>query len=233
MRINFKKLVHALWPARCGACGKLIKADTYLCEGCSLKLSYILAPVCKCCGAGKGRCGCKKHRHEFERNIAPFYYEDSSERVLANLKFRNMTANAKFVAVEIAKVLKEEYIGENFDIIACVPLSAARLRERGYNQSELIAKELSKIMLTEFNASCIKKVQNNKSQHKLSGIHRAGNVFGVYEANADIVNEKTVLLIDDILTTGATVGECAKMLRLAGATKVFCATGAITAYRGL
>jgi len=196
-------------------------------------LSYISAPVCLYCGAGKDRCKCKKHKHDYKRNIAPFYYEDSSERVLANLKFRNMTGNAKFVAEEIEKVLETEYVDERFDLIACVPLSAARLRERGYNQSDLIAKELSKMIGTEYNAKALVKVQNNKSQHKLSGIHRAGNVFGVYEANAKIADRKTVLLIDDILTTGATIGECAKMLRLAGAKEVFCATGAITAYRGL
>jgi competence protein ComFC len=231
--MKIKRFLHFLWPQRCAACSKLIKADTYLCEGCSFKLSYIIAPVCKFCGVGKDRCKCKKHKHEYTKNIAPFYYEDSGERVLANLKFRNMTANAKFVAEEIARLIETEYSEEHFELIACVPLSAARLRERGYNQSDLIAKELSKIIGTPYNAKAIVKVQNNKSQHKLSGIARAGNVFGVYEARAEIVKNKTVLLVDDILTTGATIGECAKMLRLAGAEEVFCVTGAITAYRGL
>ena len=229
MKGLFKKLIKIIWPQRCGSCHDIIDPNSFLCDSCTDELCFTEAPICKFCGRGKDRCCCRRHKREYERVIARFYYEKSAGNIIRNLKFRNMAGNAAFIAEQLVIYIHEEY-DIIFDLIASVPMSLKDKTKRGYNQAELIGKELSKQLQIKYDEKALYKVQENRTQHKLSAKERTGNVFGVYEADPASVNGKTILLVDDIVTTGATLNECAKMLRLAGAEQVFCVAGAITTY---
>ena len=125
---------------------------------------------------------------------------------------------------EMALSVKETFSDVSFDVITCVPLSKRRKNDRGYNQAELLARSVSKNLGIPY-SELLRKVVNNKVQHKENARERKINVYGVYDLIDGVdVNGKTVLLVDDVKTTGSTLNECAKMLKMHGAEKVFVVT---------
>lgn len=105
---------------------------------------------------------------------------------------------------------------KSYDTIIPVPISSKRRRERGYNQCELLAKEIARLVQIEYNNKCLYKVKNITEQSKLNKEEREKNIEGVYEIkNQHTLENKKILLLDDIFTTGSTVNECCKMLRQA------------------
>ena len=124
----------------------------------------------------------------------------------------------------LARCAAEE-LGGRFDTVTWVPVSKKREHERGYDQAYLLAKETARHWGIE-PVRLLRKTRNNAAQSGLSSAaERRGNVLGVYEAeNTDRIRGAKILLIDDILTTGATLGECVRVLREAGAADVVCAT---------
>ncbi len=127
----------------------------------------------------------------------------------------------------MAEAIRIAYKSECFDVITYVPLHKIRQKERGYNQSELLARELS--YLLELPLECLLvKTKNNPPQHTTDAKHRSENVKNVYKVKDEArIENRRILLIDDIITTGNTLGECARMLKLAKAEKVCCATFAL------
>ena len=110
---------------------------------------------------------------------------------------------------------------KKYDIIIVVPISKKRQKERGYNQSELIAKEISKMLSIKIEKNIIKKLKNTPPQSSLNKEQRQENIRGVYKVfNIEKIENKNILIIDDIYTTGSTVNECSKMLRKAQPRKV-------------
>ena len=109
------------------------------------------------------------------------------------------------------------------DIITAVPMYYKNMRERGYNQSELLAKECAEIFNIPY-AELVEKHKKNKAQHTLKGKERESNVQGVYRViDSQAVADKNILIIDDIITTGNTLGECCKVLKKAGCKNICCA----------
>ncbi len=116
-----------------------------------------------------------------------------------------------------------------FDFVCCVPLSESSLKRRGYNQSALLAKGIAKELGVPFEEKLLSRPFQGKEQKTLDGIERFGGVIGVFDcAENKITENAAVLLCDDISTTGATLNECAKLLLLRGADKVYCVSAAIT-----
>ena len=129
--------------------------------------------------------------------------------------------------------MADEYFTGNFncDFILCVPMTEKEEKERGYNQSELLAKEVgSRTGLSLFDN--LKKVKETDRQKKLTAKERRENLKGVFDVvRADEIKGKNVLVIDDVYTTGATINECARVLKRAGARKVYSITAAQTAFK--
>jgi len=153
-------------------------------------------------------------------------YTDSVRRAIRKFKFYDNPGYAdalSSLAIEQLEKIEKSFDTSFFsmiDMIIPVPLSKQRLRERGYNQSELIAAQIAKHFDKELNSSALIKHKNNRQQSLTPHNMRQKNVHNVYKADNNIVNSKRILLIDDILTTGSTASECAKTLMEAGAKNV-------------
>lgn len=215
----FKKLynllINAFFPTRCPYCNEAIFRNTEACDDCKSKLEYenITTVLYK------------------SKNISPFKYSGINKKAVLNFKFNNNPNYSEQMAISMQKSIIKEYSNylssENqkcFDIITCVPFTKNRYQKRGYNQSQLLAKSLSEHFNIEFQPILL-KTKDNKAQHTLSKSERKKNVEGVFEANPEYkVSDKTILLIDDILTTGSTLNECVNVLYANGAKTVLCAT---------
>ena len=160
--------------------------------------------------------------------FSPFRYEGRIRQSLLRFKFHGCTGNAAFYAAEIWKLLKAE--GQKPDIISWVPLSRKRLRQRGYDQAGLIARELSALT----GIPCrrvLNKISHNPPQSGTAGHEqREKNVKGVYALSrkSAALSDKKILLIDDIITTGSTLSECCRVMLQGGFEHICCATAAST-----
>ncbi len=128
----------------------------------------------------------------------------------------------------MAKTLKDNFDDINFDWVTYIPMYKSKERKRGFNQSRLLAKELSKLCDIPFADKLLIKLYNTDNQHDCSGLERTGNLIGVFDVDeAFDLTDKTVLLIDDVKTSGATLNECGKMLYLNDVKSVICLTAAV------
>ena len=207
----FKRMLvaveNAFFPARCPYCDKVIHHDQYACEECKAKMPEL--PITNYIEGGY-RC------------TSPFLYKERFSESVKAFKFRNRPQYAK--ALAFAVVTSLNITGDlRYDYITCVPMHPKLKNRRGYNQSELLAKECAKLMGVKY-IDALEKFKQNKPQHSLKGSERRKNVKGVYRAiNKDKIKGKKILLIDDIITTGNTLSECAKMLKKSGCEEIDCA----------
>lgn len=220
------KISKIVFTNRCLLCGEVIELDEKLCDSCK-GLERIQSPRCTLCGADKSKCKCKKHKNEYKAIAAPFYYKDSITLAVNRCKSNEMPFLAEQFAVEMADAVSEEFSEMSFDFITPVPLSRRSFFKRGYNQSELIAVKMAEILNLQY-ADLLVKTENTKPQKERTARERRVNLFGSFDVvDKDIVKGKTILLIDDVKTTGSTLNECSKMLKVYGAESVYCSTLAI------
>ena len=230
MRTNkdkLKKLLWILFSNKCKYCNTLIKKDEELCEECKENLPEIKGEKCKYCGAQKQRCNCHKYKTEYDGITAPFYYEDTIAKSVRRFKFSGKTFLADVLAKRMADCVKEDFKDVKFDFICFVPFGKLQKIQRAYNQSELLAEKISEKLDLPLN-SVMTKLFETRPQHKMESQYRKGNVFGVYDIkDKKDVAGKTILLVDDVRTTGATLNDCARILKIRGANKVYCTVVAI------
>ena len=206
-------LLDLIFPPRCIFCRAVIPSGANICKKCeeeilhSNPIQYINVSA-----VGKTiRC------------IVPYSYSGKVRQSIIRFKFQNQKQFAVFYAEKITEEIQKKYFNEKFDAVTCVPISAQRRKMRGYNQSELIARAISKRTNFPYR-DYLMKITDNKEQHKLSEKERQFNVCGVYRPlNEHEIIGKKILLIDDIVTTGATLCECASVLFRSGAREVDCA----------
>lgn len=206
-------LVNAFFPARCPYCNEVIFRNEDSCDYCKSKLEYenIVTSLYK------------------SRNVSPFKYSGINKEAVLSFKFYNNPNYSEQFAISMCKTICKEYSDylsteNHFDIITCVPCTKKRYYERGYNQSQLLAKELSDYFNIEFQPVLL-KIKDTEAQHTLPKDKRKSNVKGVFSPDKNYrIAGKNILLIDDILTTGSTMNECVNTLYKNGAKRVLCAT---------
>lgn len=220
---------YLIFGNHCKYCGEIINFGESLCSECKNDLPRITGEKCKFCGAGKDRCDCKKAKMKYDGICAPFYYEKTIETAIRKFKFADKPYIAKVLAEDLAKTVQNDFDDIKVDFIDFIPFSTGQEKKRKYNPAGEIAKELSKIIGVPINNVLTKPFETN-TQHSSGAVYRQGNVAGAYDIieNAD-VRGKTVLLVDDIKTTGSTLNECVRVLKIAGAEKIYCAVAALTA----
>lgn len=199
-----------IYPPKCMFCGEVLHSGK-VCMECEKTLPYTK--------------GDSVHQRFPYVNAcySPLYYEDGVREAVLKFKF----GHREFYSVKFGEIMSEcaekNLDCGGIDVISYVPLSRKRQKQRGYNQAKLLAKEISKRTDIPL-ASTLKKIKNIPAQSGIKDAKiRRANVIGVYSVpNAEKVRDKTVLLIDDVVTTGATLSECARTLKRAGADKVYC-----------
>ena len=206
-----EKLLDLLFPPKCAFCKSVLKdGEKEICGKCKKALPYI--PDAHVIRKGDyGRCA------------VTFYYEDMVPKGIHGLKFEGRQHCAAHFAPYMAQTVAEHFSGE-FDAVTFVPISARRLRQRGYDQSALLAGEMAKLWGVEA-LPTLKKIRHTKAQSTIAAPEeRRANVLGAYAPleNAEIKGRR-LLLVDDVLTTGSTMSACVSVLRRAGAVNVVCA----------
>ena len=229
MRI-FNAIASALFPNVCVSCGEIIPAGEHLCEYCTEMARKVdFTKSCRRCGLPKKECMCSKRVFHFSGCTAPFYNDGVMKDAMYLFKFARKEYISKFFAERMAITVKTCYNDIDFDIITFVPMSLSKKLKRGFNQSELLARRLSKILKLPLYDNLLLVGRKSATQHKLNFDERFENAKGKFIANRKYnLNGKTVLLVDDIKTTGATLDECAKQLLLLGADEVYAITGVMT-----
>ena len=157
---------------------------------------------------------------------APFYYELAPRSGVLRLKHCDDPDAIDYFTNRMQAVVRREYGNEPIDGLTYVPMTRRACREREYNQGELLAKSLGKRLMLPVLVTLAKQYET--PPQKSLGYHaRSGNVLGVFDVIDPTVRGKTLLLVDDVMTTGATLNECAKMLKIYGAKRVFAVTVAV------
>ncbi len=227
----FKIVAEALFPNACVSCGAIIPEGEKLCEFCTEMAETVdFTKTCRRCGMPKKECVCSKRVFHFSGCAAPFYNSGVTQKAMYSFKFGHRDYISKFFAERMVLTVKSCYSDIAFDVVTFVPMRPSKKLKRGFNQSELLARHISKLLKLPLCDDAIKNLKGAKVQHDLKFDERFKNVKGKFAANkCRNLNGKTVLLVDDIKTTGATLDECAKQLLLLGADEVYCVTGLMTA----
>lgn len=207
--MNLVKLVlDLIYPPRCPFCGRVMEVweEEGLCHQCQKTLPWQLE-------VGKQVDFCAKC-------FSPLWYRGSVRRGMQQFKFRGGQIHARLFGTLMAQCLHDQW-GEEVDCITWVPVTRRRLGERGFDQCELLAREVGKNLGVEV-VSALEKVRDTKQQARItSSSARQANVTGAYAAREGIdLTGKQVVLVDDVVTSGATMAECAACLRIAGAENV-------------
>ncbi len=223
-----KAILEAFYPNTCVGCGEVIDESEFLCDFCMVELKAIdLSKFCFKCGSPKRDCKCSKTVLFYDGCVAPLYNDGLAKRVMYSYKFRHREAYNKIFSYKMALAVRQGFFEVNFDLICCVPLEKGKRFKRGYNQSKLLADELAKILKLPFVDDVLGCNKKKRLQHRTAAKERFKNIAGVYFVKRPLKN-KTVLLVDDIKTTGATLSECAKQLLSCGCDRVYCVTALLT-----
>lgn len=215
-------LMCVLFPRRCALCGSVTEIDKYICDDCK-NAKRPSGKVCKKCAHSPDNCECKGKIYDYKELCAAYYFNGSIATGIVRFKNSGFTELKTAFAHEMSKCIKERYADIHFDCITYVPLHKSRLKERGYNQAKLLAQEISKELDIPLDDLLI-KVRNTKSQRSINQNERKGNLRAAFDLALDKdVKDKTILLIDDVKTTGSTLNECATTLRAYDAKAVYTA----------
>ena len=206
-------LLDLLFPPKCPFCQKILDDPRApVCPACQPALPWL---------SGQGA----ERKVEFADGcFSPLAYRDQVRDSIRRYKFKGRQGYHKAYGRLVAQCVHDHLDGR-WDLITWVPLSDQRRRERGYDQAFLLASAAA-LELGEVAVETLRKGRNTEAQSGLDGdAARRANVLGAYTAvDAELVEGKRVLLIDDVITTGATISECARILRTVGAREVVCAT---------
>ncbi len=219
-----------LLPPRCLLCDEAVASQDALCPACWKKMTFIVPPCCARCGmpfdlpVDEGTlCGaCLAAPPVFDWARSALVYDDASRALILRFKHADRTHVATGLALWMYRA-GGAALGDRVDVIVPIPLHRWRLLARRYNQAALLAQALGKLLGKPVDPLCLRRVRATPPQGHLGVKSRAKNVQGAFalaKGAQEKLAGKAVLLIDDVLTTGATVGEAAKVLKAAGVRSV-------------
>lgn len=219
-----------LFPPTCFNC---VMEGYRICPQCQDSFERTNATICSICGRSvrsKGVCyQCRIKRPEFDLLRSLYNYKGAVKEAIHRLKYQNDMGLAEKLADHLIDYYRTQ--GWQVDMIIPMPLFENRQIERGYNQSALMAIPMCLKLGIKYRSNAITRIKNTKPQVELSETERWKNVAEAFVANTKVVNKKTILIIDDVTTTGATLNAALLAARKAGAKSIYCLTFART-FRG-
>lgn len=218
-----QSLLDLLFPPRCINCKA---SSSWLCQDCFNRIPFITPPICNRCGTPitAAAPACRQCKNNPLQNIdgirsAAFFEDNPIRAAIHFLKYRNHKAVAAILAGLLAEVYRCYDL--TADVIVPIPLHASRLQERGYNQSELLAKVMAEILGVSMNTSTLQRSRQTRSQMTLGVNERHQNVAGAFVCHNLELSGQKILLIDDVCTTGSTLDACAGALKKSGVGAVW------------
>jgi len=220
--------IDLIFPPSCAGCGK---PRTRWCFECESKTILIKGLTCEICGLPETRPGichrCTANRPVFNQLRSWAVYADPVRKALLRLKYSNDVSLSEIFGTKLLELFLK--LRWNVDLVVPVPLGRVRQRQRGYNQSDLIAQIFAASVGIEYQSEALNRNRETRSQVDLVFSERDKNVRGAFTAAKNSIEQKRILVIDDIATTGATLSACAYALLSAGAAEV----SAITVARAI
>jgi ComF family protein len=226
------------YPRVCPGCGAISDRPGYhLCAACFARIELHDQSLCGTCGApAEGGvahafvCGaCQEARPAFDRARSAGHFHGVLREQVHQFKYGSALWLRHDLADLLLGCLAAHFVPGEVDVVVPVPLHPARERERSYNQSALLAQEVARRLDRRFDRRSLERVRRTQSQTQFDAAHRRMNILGAFAVRRpEWVAQRCVLLVDDVMTTGATLAECARVLKKAGARKVW----AVTAARG-
>lgn len=221
---KFWAILDWIYPPICASCGE---PGYRVCASCRSKISYIDGNLCFICGEplqNQNRVceNCAKNTPPYTamRNLAN--YEGVIRDCIHALKYEQNQALGEYFAGELANLV--EHSRWHVDLVLPVPLSPKREAQRGYNQANCLARPLAARLGVRYHLFALKRTRDTPTQVGLSGEERWQNVVGAFYAVPEIVIDKKLLIVDDVMTTGATMAACAQALQEAGSAEIYCLT---------
>jgi ComF family protein len=237
----WQTILNFLIPPRCISCGKILSEQNGLCAECFNKIKFISEPLCQRCGRpltnSSGLTAGKKYlcatclrekKPLFTIQRSAYIYDDFSKKIILDFKFRDKTMSAQTLANLLYSAGRDIW-KENPDILLAVPMHRIRLMKRRYNQAALLTNKLAEITHIPVDRTALIRTRNTIPQVELSGVARRKNLSSAFAVKLpQNIKGKSVVLIDDVSTTGSTLRECAKVLQKAGASAIYSVTLART-----
>jgi ComF family protein len=233
-RAAIDALSSVLFPAPCRICAAILNEVSRIpiCAKCLSGFQQVVEPMCDCCGrpfvssaATSERPLCRLCRvgyYVFDRARSYAVYNDALSSAVVLLKYEGVRSLGDWFAARLAETVSREVAEWKPDLVVPVPLHADRLRERGYYQADLIARPLAKRLHLKFGQYLLLRSKPRPAQLILSRTERWSSVRGAYATRVGVrVDNLRILLVDDVLTTGATLDACSRALKKAGAAEVF------------
>lgn len=209
-----------LYPNKCFMCESLLTGDDWLCGGCEIPVTY---PWQLCPHCGKCECICDRFPGRgLDGVCAPMYYSEQAIHGIHRFKYRGVTCLTPFLCGLMESCVRETFSSAQFDIVTFVPMTRKKQRMRGYFPARLLAKDIAKRFDAPLFDSLLMHTGAGGTQMKMAGDKRWENAcknFAIHQ-NASRIDNKRVLIVDDVLTTGSTMRRCAQLLFSLGAASV-------------
>ena len=210
-------------PPVCGGCGK---SGIRWCSDCQNGVQPVAGPICDVCGLPQtyfSLCDrCEQNRPSFKVMRSWSIFEHPVREALHQLKYRRNIGLGEALAAQMSTFVAQ--LGWPVDTIVPIPLGKSRLKERGYNQVAMVAKPLSLRLGIDYRPAALIRARETRSQVGLSAMERKQNVLNAFQADTNKIGGRTVLLMDDVSTTGATLSSAAEALYASGVKDVYAFT---------
>ena len=223
-------LLDLFFPPACAICQAPPAPEMPVCARCCAALTLLPDPVCARCRAfvpePHRRC-LRGHRRQPGMVWSLGLFDDYYRELIHLFKFDRRLDCGEFLARRLGSMLREDVRSEHVDLVIPVPLHRTRQRERGFNQSALLADHVAQAIERPLAEGALKRIRNTSTQTALDYPRRRQNVAGAFSSGDATVKGQIALLVDDVMTTGATLAECASVLKAAGAKAVYGAVAAL------
>lgn len=218
----FWKSMDWLYPPRCCNCDRW---GFVLCDECFTQIDPLSGNLCHKCGypiVGQGSLceDCRLDTPPYTQMRSWTSHAGPIQKAIHALKYKRNLALGSILAEPLVGIVKKN--GWQIDLVVPIPLSKSRLKTRGYNQAALISRHLAATLNIQHSSSTVKRIRNTSTQIEMDVNKRFTNLLDAFYANPATLKKRNILIIDDVVTTGATMQNCAKALLKAGADNIYC-----------